>query len=56
MHDLYKSTADATEKIVPALINEGFQLVTVEEMAIIKTDGKGLENGVVYTRISGNKK
>ena len=56
MHDLYKSTAEATEKIVPALINEGFQLVTVEEMAILKTDGKGLENGVVYTRISGNKK
>lgn len=55
MHDLYKSTAEATKKIVPALVKEGFQLVTVEEMAILKTDGKGLENGVVYTRISGNK-
>ena len=55
MHDLYKSTADATKKIVPALVNEGFQLVTVEEMAIVKTDGKGLENGAVYTRITGNK-
>ena len=56
MHDLYKSTAEATKKIVPALVKEGFQLVTVEEMALLKTDGKGLENGVVYTRISGNKK
>lgn len=52
MHDLYKSTAEATKKIVPALVKQGFQLVTVEEMGIIKTGGKGLEKGVVYTRIS----
>ena len=55
MHDLYESTVEATKKIVPALVREGFQLVTVEEMAIVKTDGKGLENGAVYTRISGTK-
>ena len=54
MHDLYKSTADATKRIVPALIEEGFQLVTVEEMGIIKTGGAGLENGVVYYSITGN--
>ena len=53
MHDLYKSTAEATKKIVPALVKEGFQLVTVQEMAIVKNDGADLENGVVYTRISG---
>ena len=53
MHDLYKSTAEATKKIVPALVKDGFQLVTVQEMAIVKNDGVDLENGVVYTRISG---
>ena len=49
MHDLYQSTADATERIVPALIDEGFQLVTVDEMGILKLGG--LEDGVVYYSI-----
>lgn len=53
MHDLYKSTAEATKRIVPALIEEGFQLVTVEEMGLIKTGGVGLEDGVVYYSITG---
>lgn len=53
MHDLYKSTAEATKKIVPELVKAGFQLVTVEEMGIIKTGGKGLVNGSVYNRITG---
>ena len=48
MHDLYQATADAVIDIVPALIDEGFQLVTVEEMGIIRTEGVGLEAGVVY--------
>ena len=51
MHDLYQSTADATKEIVPALIDAGFQLVTVEEMGILKTNGAGLENGTVYYSI-----
>ncbi len=33
MHDLYGPTADATERIVPALIDMGFDLVTVSELA-----------------------
>lgn len=32
MHELYKSTADATDRIVPALAEQGFQLVTVSEL------------------------
>jgi len=52
MHDLYQATADATEKIVPALVDAGFQLVTVEEMGIVKTHGNNLEAGVVYSSIS----
>ena len=50
MHDLYQSTADATKRIVPALIDAGFQLVTVEEMGILKLDG-GLVDGAVYYTI-----
>lgn len=32
MHELYKATADATERLVPALSEQGFQLVTVSEL------------------------
>ena len=31
-HDLHKSTVDAMEKVVPALIEKGYQLVTVSEL------------------------
>ena len=51
MHDLYQATADATKRIVPSLIEAGFQLVTVEELGLIKTQGAGLEDGVVYYSI-----
>ncbi|MDO4269250.1 MAG: polysaccharide deacetylase family protein [Eubacteriales bacterium] len=33
MHDLYDTTADASDVIIPELINRGFQLVTVSELA-----------------------
>lgn len=49
MHDLYQATADATKVIVPALLDAGFELVTVEEMGILKLGG--LEDGVVYYSI-----
>ena len=32
MHELYKPTADATERMVPALAEQGFQLGTVSEL------------------------
>ncbi len=32
MHSLYESTVQATEKLVPWLISEGYQLVTVSEL------------------------
>lgn len=41
MHDLYQSTAAATERIVPALVSRGFDLVTVSELA--KRKGKTME-------------
>ena len=53
MHDLYESTANATKKVVPALIDAGFQLVTVEEMGLLKRGG--LEPSVVYYSIEKKK-
>ena len=32
MHDIYTSTADAMELVIPRLISEGFELVTVSEL------------------------
>ena len=36
MHDLYPATAEAVERLVPELVERGFQLVTVEELAQAK--------------------
>lgn len=46
MHDLYESTATATEIIVPWLISQGYQLVTVSEM--MEAKGIVMQNGVAY--------
>lgn len=47
LHSIYGTTADATEVLVPELIDQGYQLVTVSELAYYK--GKQLETGKVYT-------
>jgi peptidoglycan/xylan/chitin deacetylase (PgdA/CDA1 family) len=46
MHDLYKSTADACDVIIPELVKRGYQLVTVSELAAAK--GVTLQNGTLY--------
>lgn len=46
-HDIYDSSVDAIEKVVPKLQAKGYQLVTVSELAELK--GKPMENGGVYT-------
>ena len=46
LHDIYGSTAEAVEKLVPALRLQGFQLVTVSELAAAK--GKTLSPGNAY--------
>lgn len=48
MHDLYGSTGDATEEIVPWLIKKGYQLVTVSEMMAVK--GIEVKEGELYTK------
>lgn len=47
MHDLYPSTANASTRIIPYLVNNGYQIVTVSEMM----DAKGIvmTNGGLYT-------
>lgn len=48
MHSLYKSTLSASKKIVPKLIDQGYQLVTVSDMAEFRG---GLKNGEKYFNI-----
>ena len=46
MHDLYESTVGAVEELVPQLIERGYQLVTVSELAQMR--GVSLESGHRY--------
>lgn len=45
MHELYESTAAAVEQLVPALAGQGYQLVTVSELASFRG---GMEPGKIY--------
>lgn len=47
MHSIYKSTAKAVEKMVPWLLDEGYQLVTVSELLHYKYD-ETPKNGKLY--------
>lgn len=46
MHDLYDPTANASQKIIPELVNRGYQLVTVSELAACR--GQKLKSGQSY--------
>ena len=48
MHDIYASTLEAAERIIPRLIEEGYRLVTVSEL-LVHLHGE-IEPGVVYGR------
>lgn len=48
MHDLYTSTGNATVEIVPWLVKNGYQIVTVSEMMAVK--GINMKNGELYTK------
>ena len=45
MHDLHYPTAVAAQTIIPELVNRGYQLVTVSELAQYRG---GIEAGEVY--------
>ena len=58
MHNIYGSTAEAVERIVPWLANKGYQLVTVDQLIQAKT-GEPPMPGVQYfsgTDSDANKK
>lgn len=46
MHDIHKETADAIEKVVPWLQNEGYDILTVSEL--MERNGKTIEAGKAY--------
>lgn len=46
MHDIHKTSVEAAIQVIPQLIEKGYQLVTVSEMA--EARGVTLENGGVY--------
>ena len=46
MHELYRQTGDAAVQIIPALVERGFQLVTVSELAQYRG---GLLGGQIYS-------
>lgn len=52
MHDIHITTVDAAITIIPELINRGYQLVTVSELA--KARGISLENGSIYYEFHPN--
>lgn len=47
MHDIYDSTAEASETLIPWLINQGYQLVTVSEL--MQYRGIKMQNAVSYS-------
>ena len=47
MHDIYGTTAEAVEKVVPWLQDQGYDILTVS--ALMARKGKTLENGKAYT-------
>ena len=56
MHDIYPSTADAVEEIVPKLVEKGYQIVTVSELIAAKTgdNPKAGNQYVDYKTINNN--
>jgi peptidoglycan/xylan/chitin deacetylase (PgdA/CDA1 family) len=47
-HDIHPTTAQAMEKVIPALIKQGYQLVTVEEL--LKAKGIKIKPGKRYSK------
>ena len=46
LHDIFSTSVDAAEIFIPKLIAEGYQLVTIHELARIK--GTELQTGIAY--------
>jgi peptidoglycan/xylan/chitin deacetylase (PgdA/CDA1 family) len=46
MHDIYNSTVEASEIVIPELVNRGYQLVTIDEL--VEYRGAMLLSGEQY--------
>ena len=46
MHDIYESTAEAVEYLLPVLANQGYEFVTIDELA--RLNGVQLEASELY--------
>ena len=53
MHDLYSATATASETIIPELVKQGYQLVTVSELAECRG---GMEQNKSYSKFPKKQK
>ena len=51
LHDIFSTSVDAVEIFIPRLIDEGYQLVTIHELAKIK--GTELQTGIAYGDFTG---
>ena len=47
MHDIHSTTVDAALQLIPKLVDQGYQLVTVSEMA--QARGINMKAGETYT-------
>lgn len=50
MHDIYRATANSLEIIIPKLLNDGYQLVTISELFYYRDIN--LENGHIYSNLN----
>lgn len=48
-HDIYETTAEAAERAIPELVDQGYQLVTVSELFSFHKDGA--QPGTVYSHL-----
>lgn len=53
MHDIYETTAEAAERIIPWLIDQGYQVTSVSKM--FKARGEKTEDGQVYRNVEPAK-
>ena len=50
MHDIFSSSVDAAEILIPRLIQDGYELVTVHQLA--ESKGITLQGGVLYNSLT----
>ena len=50
MHDIFSSSVDAAEILIPRLIQDGYELVTVHQLA--ESKGITLQGGVLYSSLT----